>query len=77
MLPDRPAVADRSATLDGPASAEPSGGPMRTSSRAADLDIVEGTLPLGLPYRALGSGPPLVFLRWFTPDHASIGGSMR
>ncbi|MBF6072022.1 alpha/beta fold hydrolase [Nocardia farcinica] len=49
---------------------------MRTSSRAADLDIVEGTLPLGLPYRALGSGPPLVFLRWFTPDHANPAGLM-
>ncbi|HLS76853.1 MAG TPA: alpha/beta hydrolase [Nocardia sp.] len=45
--------------------------------KTADLDIVEGSLPLGLPYRALGSGPPLVFLRWFTPDHANPTGMMR
>ncbi|WP_040798742.1 alpha/beta fold hydrolase [Nocardia higoensis] len=50
---------------------------MSSAPNTADLDIVEGTLPLGLPYRALGSGPPLVFLRWFTPDHANPTGMMR
>ncbi|WP_067838226.1 alpha/beta fold hydrolase [Nocardia lijiangensis] len=48
-------------------------------SRSAhtDLDIVEGALEHGMPYLALGSGRPLVFLRWFTPDHANPTGWMR
>ncbi|WP_067853427.1 alpha/beta fold hydrolase [Nocardia shimofusensis] len=50
---------------------------MSSAPNAAGLDITEGTLPMGLPYRALGSGPPLVFLRWLTPDHANPTGIMR
>lgn len=42
-----------------------------------ELDIGEGVLPNGLPYRALGSGRPLLFLRWFTPDHANPAGLLR
>ncbi|MFF3222227.1 alpha/beta fold hydrolase [Nocardia suismassiliense] len=44
---------------------------------AAELDIAEGALRHGLPYLALGAGRPLVFLRWFTPDHANPSGWMR
>ncbi|WP_433198853.1 alpha/beta fold hydrolase [Nocardia sp. CA-107356] len=50
---------------------------MRNSALAAVLDVTEGTLPHGMPYLALGSGRPLVFLRWFTPDHANPTGWMR
>ncbi|MCP2316675.1 Pimeloyl-ACP methyl ester carboxylesterase [Nocardia amikacinitolerans] len=48
-------------------------------SRSAhtDLDIVEGALEHGMPYLAMGSGRPLVFLRWFTPNHANPTGWMR
>jgi pimeloyl-ACP methyl ester carboxylesterase len=34
-----------------------------------DGQVREGTLPGGLPYLALGSGEPLVFLCGSTPDH--------
>lgn len=50
---------------------------MAKSALATELDVVEGTLEHGLPYLALGSGRPLVFLRWFTPDHANPTGWMR
>ncbi|NNH72651.1 alpha/beta fold hydrolase [Nocardia uniformis] len=50
---------------------------MTKSARAAELDIVEGTLQHGLPYLALGKGRPLVFLRWFTPNHANPTGWLR
>lgn len=50
---------------------------MSSAPNTTDLDIVEGTLPLGLPYLALGSGPALVFLRWLTPDHANPVGLLR
>ncbi|MEV6767011.1 alpha/beta hydrolase [Nocardia sp. NPDC051030] len=50
---------------------------MSKSDQAAALDITEGTLKHGMPYLALGSGRPLVFLRWFTPDHANPTGWMR
>ncbi|WP_211370109.1 alpha/beta fold hydrolase [Nonomuraea turkmeniaca] len=33
-----------------------------------------GTLAHGLPYYTVGSGRPLVVLRWFTPDHANPTG---
>ncbi|MFI9506832.1 alpha/beta fold hydrolase [Nocardia sp. NPDC052566] len=42
-----------------------------------ELNVVEGALKHNLPYLALGSGRPLVFLRWFTPDHANPTGWMR
>ncbi|MEV0296736.1 alpha/beta hydrolase [Nocardia sp. NPDC050710] len=43
----------------------------------AELTVVEGTLAHGLPYLAFGAGRPLVFLRWFSPDHANPTGWMR
>ncbi|MEV6428679.1 alpha/beta hydrolase [Nocardia sp. NPDC051463] len=46
-------------------------------AKNAQLDVTEGTLEHELPYLALGSGRPLVFLRWFTPDHANPRGWMR
>lgn len=39
--------------------------------------VTEGSLRHGMPYLAFGSGRPLVFLRWFTPDHANPTGRMR
>ncbi|WP_054816057.1 alpha/beta fold hydrolase [Nocardia arizonensis] len=33
--------------------------------------VTEGALACGLPYFAFGAGQPLVFLRWFSPDHAN------
>ncbi|WP_280236865.1 alpha/beta fold hydrolase [Nocardia cyriacigeorgica] len=39
--------------------------------------VTEGVLRHGMLYLALGSGRPLVFLRWFTPDHANPTGWMR
>lgn len=39
------------------------------------LDVEEGTLAGGLPYRALGTGDePLVLLRWFTDNHTNPEG---
>ncbi|MBH0780959.1 alpha/beta fold hydrolase [Nocardia bovistercoris] len=35
------------------------------------LAVDEGVLAHDLPYFAFGAGPPLVFLRWFSPDHAN------
>ncbi|MGW0245644.1 alpha/beta fold hydrolase [Nocardia goodfellowii] len=50
---------------------------MRRSTAVAGPAVTEGTLKHGLPYLALGSGQPLVFLRWFTADHANPTGWMR
>lgn len=50
---------------------------MSNSALATALDVTEGTWPHGMPYLALGSGRPLVFLRWFTPDHANPTGWLR
>ncbi|MFC9996536.1 alpha/beta fold hydrolase [Nocardia sp. NPDC127526] len=50
---------------------------MAQSALATELGVVEGTLGHGLPYLASGSGRPLVFLRWFTPDFANPTGWMR
>ncbi|WP_280408690.1 alpha/beta fold hydrolase [Nocardia brasiliensis] len=50
---------------------------MSKSSLAAELDVTEGALRHGMPYLAMGAGRPLVFLRWFTPDHANPRGWMR
>ncbi len=41
------------------------------------FEVVEGELGHGLPYFAFGEGRPLVFLRWFTPDHTNPSGWMR
>ncbi|NRQ34112.1 alpha/beta hydrolase [Nonomuraea sp. NN258] len=38
------------------------------------MDVHSGVLEPGLPCYTLGSGPPLVVLRWFTPDHANPSG---
>ncbi|MGW4713562.1 alpha/beta fold hydrolase [Nocardia sp. NPDC004260] len=46
------------------------------TGRAARPEITEGVLEHGLPYFAIGSGRPLVFLRWFSPDHANPRGRM-
>ncbi|MFE7800725.1 alpha/beta fold hydrolase [Nocardia sp. NPDC057440] len=46
-------------------------------AKNVQLNVTEGTLEHKLPYLALGSGRPLVFLRWFTPDHANPRGWMR
>ncbi|MFE3257909.1 alpha/beta fold hydrolase [Nocardia sp. NPDC059091] len=40
-------------------------------------DVTEGVLTHGLPYRAFGSGRPLLLLRWFAPDHANPTGLLR
>ncbi|WP_280265131.1 alpha/beta fold hydrolase [Nocardia wallacei] len=45
--------------------------------RTTEFDVTEGTLRHGMPYLAIGSGRPLVFLVWFTPDHATPTGRMR
>ncbi|QIS15953.1 alpha/beta fold hydrolase [Nocardia arthritidis] len=50
---------------------------MGKSPLAAELGVSTGALKHGLPYLALGAGRPLVFLRWFTPDHANPRGWMR
>jgi pimeloyl-ACP methyl ester carboxylesterase len=50
---------------------------MGKSSLAAELEVTNGRLAHGLPYSAFGAGRPLVFLRWFTPDHANPRGWMR
>lgn len=42
-----------------------------------ELAVTEGELAGGMPYLAFGSGRPLVFLRWFTPDHANPRGWLR
>ncbi|MDO3650155.1 alpha/beta fold hydrolase [Nocardia mangyaensis] len=42
-----------------------------------NLAVSEGVLGAGMPYLAFGSGRPLVFLRWFTPDHANPTGWLR
>lgn len=50
---------------------------MARSAGVRDLVVTEGTLEHGMPYYAFGEGRPLVFLRWFTPDHANPKGWMR
>ncbi|MFI6040029.1 alpha/beta fold hydrolase [Nocardia sp. NPDC051321] len=50
---------------------------MGKSSLATQLDVTSGALHHGMPYLAMGAGRPLVFLRWFTPDHANPHGWMR
>ncbi|MEU7142640.1 alpha/beta hydrolase [Nocardia sp. NPDC046473] len=50
---------------------------MRKSSLATELAVTSGALRHGMPYLAMGAGRPLVFLRWFTPDHANPHGWMR
>lgn len=45
--------------------------------RGEQVAVTEGVLRHGMPYLAFGSGQPLVFLRWFTPDHANPTGWMR
>lgn len=50
---------------------------MRKSTLATELDVTAGALRHGMPYLAMGAGRPLVFLRWFTPDHANPRGWMR
>lgn len=50
---------------------------MSKSALATELEVKTGTLMHGMPYLAMGSGRPLVFLRWFTPDHANPAGWMR
>ncbi|PXX68374.1 pimeloyl-ACP methyl ester carboxylesterase [Nocardia tenerifensis] len=50
---------------------------MTKSTLAGTLDVAEGALRHGMPYLAMGTGRPLVFLRWFTPDHANPRGWMR
>lgn len=47
------------------------------ASPSEESEVTEGALRHGMPYLALGSGKPLVFLRWFTPDHANPTGRMR
>lgn len=42
-----------------------------------EITVTEGRLRHGMPYLAFGTGRPLVFLRWFTPDHANPTGWMR
>ncbi|MGV9408448.1 alpha/beta fold hydrolase [Nocardia sp. NPDC003693] len=42
-----------------------------------EFEVTEGVLRHGMPYLAFGSGLPMVFLRWFTPDHANPTGWMR
>ncbi|WP_336084298.1 alpha/beta fold hydrolase [Nocardia sp. SSK8] len=41
------------------------------------FEVSEGVLEHGMPYLAFGQGNPLVFLRWFMPDHANPTGWMR
>ncbi|GAB2514389.1 alpha/beta fold hydrolase [Nocardia heshunensis] len=50
---------------------------IKKTGRATGFDVCEGTLAHGLPYLAFGSGQPLLFLRWFTPDHANPTGWLR
>ncbi|MET7771478.1 alpha/beta hydrolase [Nocardia sp. NPDC005366] len=42
-----------------------------------EFAVTEGALAHGLPYVAFGAGRPLVFLRWFSPDHANPAGWIR
>lgn len=44
---------------------------------ADDLVVTDGVLPGGLPYFALGEGPPLVVLRGFTTTHRNPTGMQR
>jgi pimeloyl-ACP methyl ester carboxylesterase len=44
---------------------------------ASEFEITEGTLPGGLPYFRLGSGPRLVVLRGFTTTHTNPVGMQR
>ncbi|MEU8896530.1 alpha/beta hydrolase [Nocardia sp. NPDC048505] len=50
---------------------------MGRAAKNAELAVQAGTLEHGLPYLAMGSGAPLVFLRWFSADHANPTGWMR
>ncbi|WP_406266631.1 alpha/beta hydrolase [Nocardia sp. NBC_00881] len=50
---------------------------MSKTALAAELAVEEGGLEHGMPYLAMGSGRPLVFLRWFSPDHTNPQGWMR
>lgn len=50
---------------------------MRKSALVTELGVTSGALRHGMPYLAVGAGRPLVFLRWFTPDHANPRGWMR
>ncbi|MEC3955991.1 alpha/beta hydrolase [Nocardia sp. CDC153] len=50
---------------------------IKVAGRGSGFDVSEGALTHGLPYLAFGSGQPLVFLRWFTPDHANPTGWQR
>ncbi len=44
---------------------------------ASEFEITEGTLPGGLPYFRLGSGPRLIVLRGFTTTHDNPKGMQR
>jgi pimeloyl-ACP methyl ester carboxylesterase len=46
-------------------------------SMADDPEVTDGALPGGLPYFALGAGPPLVVLRGFTTTHTNPTGMQR
>lgn len=47
----------------------------KTKDKFAHLNVEEGALRGGLPYRALGTGTePLVVLRWFTDNHTNPEG---
>ncbi|NKY86779.1 alpha/beta fold hydrolase [Nocardia veterana] len=48
-----------------------------TTRHTPPFEVSEGVLTHGMPYLALGRGRPLLFLRWFTPDHANPTGRMR
>ncbi|MEV8594600.1 alpha/beta fold hydrolase [Streptomyces sp. NPDC052012] len=50
-------------------------GKANKKDKFAHLNVEEGTLKHGLPYRALGTGDePLVVLRWFTDNHTNPEG---
>ncbi|WP_039795245.1 alpha/beta fold hydrolase [Nocardia araoensis] len=49
---------------------------MVKTGRAVRREVTEGVLDRGMPYYAIGSGRPLVFLRWFSPDHANPRGRL-
>jgi pimeloyl-ACP methyl ester carboxylesterase len=50
----------------------------RRRDRAPDVSVVrEGLLAGGLPYLAVGQGPPLVVLSGFTAEHANPTGAAR
>ena len=44
---------------------------------AAPTNVVEGVLDGGLPYLAVGQGPPLVVLSGFSAEHANPTGAAR